>query len=82
MFNNFFCISTSNGEQRWINLARVTRISLAKDSNDETVLAFCFDGQDRVVVHGSNPEDRALIDHISASLGTLLDTGQQRCRAA
>lgn len=68
MFNQFLKISTPGGEQRWINLGRVTRVSLATDSGGEPVLAFCFDGQDKVVLHGSDPANRAVIQQVAASL--------------
>lgn len=67
MFNQFLKISLPGGEQRWINIARVTRVSLATDSSGEPVLAFCFDGQDKVVIHGSDAANRAVIQQVAAA---------------
>ncbi len=68
MFNRFLRVSTSNGEQRWINLDRVTRVSLAEDAGGDAVLIFSFDGGDRVKIHGTDDESRALVKRITSSL--------------
>lgn len=71
MTQRFLKITTGTGEQRWINLDRVTRVSLATDSSGEPVLVFCFDGQDRVAVHGNDDAGRSLIREISGSLDAI-----------
>lgn len=71
MSHRFLKITSGTGEQRWINLDRVTRVSMATDSSGEPVLVFCFDGQDRVAVHGNDDQGRTLIRQISASLDTV-----------
>lgn len=68
MFDRFLKFTSSQHEQRWINLDRVTRVSLATDESGDPILAFCFDGQDRVLVHGSDEDTRILIRRIAASL--------------
>ncbi len=68
MFNRLLKITSGNGEQRWINLDRVTRVSMATDSTGDLVLAFCFDGVDQVKIHGSDDQSRALIRRVVQSL--------------
>ena len=68
MFTKFMKITSQTGEQRWINLDRVTRVSLATDSSDDPILVFCFDGQDHVKIHGTDEDSRILIRRIASSL--------------
>lgn len=68
MFDRFMKFTSSSGEQRWINLDRVTRISMAVDDAGDPVMAICFDGEDRVLVHGNDEDSRILIRRIAASL--------------
>lgn len=81
MFDRFMKISSVNGEQRWINLDRVTRVSMAVDQGGEPILVFCFDGNDRVTIHGSDDDSRALIRRTAASLDSFADASCKR-RAA
>lgn len=81
MFNRLLKVSTANGEQRWINLDRVTRVSKAVDNSGDPVLAFCFDGQDKVTVHGVDRDSRGLIDRITSALDGVADSTALR-RAA
>ncbi len=71
MFDRFLKISTSNGEQRWINLDRVTRVSLADEPHGEPVLVFSFEGNDRVKIHGADEDARNLIRRIASSLDSV-----------
>ncbi len=71
MFERFLKVSCPNGEKRWINLDRVTRVSLAKEQDGEAVLAFCFDGTDRLKIHGTDEESRILISRITESLDSV-----------
>lgn len=68
MFNRLLKITSTSNEQRWINLDRVTRVSLAVDSAGDPVLAFCFDGSDKVLVHGTDEDSRILIRRIVSTL--------------
>jgi len=68
MTNSFLKITTSNGEERWVNLARVTRISLSRDQAGEAAMTFCFDGADKVTVHGSDDRNREAIRRLGAQL--------------
>ncbi len=68
MMNNFVKITTSNGEERWVNLSRVTRISLSRDQGGESSMTFCFDGTDKVTVHGSDERNREVIRRLVAQL--------------
>ncbi|MFO0836571.1 MAG: hypothetical protein U0638_16525 [Phycisphaerales bacterium] len=68
MFDRFMKFTRSSGEQRWINLDRVTRISMAVDDAGDSVMAISFDGEDRVLVHGNDEASRILIRRIAASL--------------
>lgn len=81
MFERFMKVSTVNGEQRWINLDRVTRVSMATDQAGEQILVFCFDGADRVTIHGADADSRALIKRTAASLDSFTDAPPTR-RAA
>jgi hypothetical protein len=81
MFNRFMKITGTNGEQRWVNLDRVTRVSLAKDTSGDEILVFCFDGQDHVKLHGNDDSNRELIHRITSSLNAVADT-PGRLRAA
>jgi len=74
MFNRFMKITAASGEQRWVNLDRVTRVSLARDTSGDEVLVFCFDGTDQVKIHGSDGESRALIHRVAASLNNIADS--------
>lgn len=79
MFTQFMKITTNTGEQRWINLDRVTRVSMAMDSAGDPVLVFCFDGQDCVKVHGTDEDSRILIRRIASSLdGVAQSAGMKR----
>lgn len=68
MFITFPKTSTPRGEQRWIHPSRVTRVSLATDSSDEPILALCFDGPDKIVVHGSDPASVAITQQVTTAL--------------
>lgn len=68
MFTRMLKVSTGIGEQRWINLDRVTRVSHARDAEGVEVLVFCFDDHDRVNVHGHDEAGRDLIRQIISSL--------------
>jgi hypothetical protein len=81
MFNRILKISSSTGEQRWINLDRVTRISMATDSAGDAVLVFCFDGQDHVKLHGCDNETRALIRKLMAMLDASAESAWMKCAA-
>lgn len=81
MNTRFLKITSVNGEHRWVNLDRVTRVSLATDSAGDPVLAFCFDGQDQVRIHGADEESRILIRRIASSLDTVAEAAGMR-RAA
>ncbi len=81
MFNRLLKINSVNGEQRWINLDRVTRVSMATESTGDPVLVFSFDGQDRVTVHGSDEDSRILIRRIAASLDQVAEAAGMK-RAA
>ena len=81
MFNRFLKVSTTNGEQRWINLDRVTRVSLATDPAGEQVMAFCFDGQDRVLIHGADEDSRILMRRIISSLDDVAQSAGMRYAA-
>ncbi|MCA9286731.1 MAG: hypothetical protein KDA22_16020 [Phycisphaerales bacterium] len=72
MFNQFMKVSTHNGEQRWINLDRVHRVSYANDQNGDPILVFSFDNEDRVSIHGTDEENRALIGRIVSSLDEVM----------
>jgi hypothetical protein len=74
MSQRFMKVTSPEGEQRWINLDRVTRVTLANDAAGHAILAFCFDGQDQVKIHGTDKESRALIQRITQALGALTDT--------
>ena len=71
MTTNYLKVTTSNGEDRWINLARVTRISLSRDQTGESAMTFCFDGADKVTVHGSDDRNRDAIRRLAAQLDLL-----------
>lgn len=81
MFNRLMKVTGSTGEQRWINLDRITRVSLAKDTSGDEMLVFCFDGQDQVKIHGNDAASRELIARIKTSLNAAAET-PCRCRAA
>jgi len=81
MFNRLLKITSVNGEQRWINLDRVTRVSMATDSSGDPLLVFCFDGQDRVSVHGTDEDSRILIRRIAGSLDSVAEAAGMK-RAA
>jgi len=68
MFDRFMKLTSSSGEQRSINLDRAKRISMAVDDAREPVMVICFDGSDRVLVHGDDEDSRILIRRIAASL--------------
>ncbi|MFO0831007.1 MAG: hypothetical protein U0637_04085 [Phycisphaerales bacterium] len=68
MQHRFMRLSSSTGERRWINLDRVTRISLATDPSGDPILVFSFDGHDQIRVHGSDNESRELIRAIAQTL--------------
>lgn len=68
MFDRFMKLTSSSGEQRSINLDRAKRISMAVDDAGEPVMVICFDGSDRVLVHGDDEDSRILIRRIAASL--------------
>jgi len=71
MFSRLLKIASVNGEQRWINLDRVTRVSMATDNSGDAVLVFCFDGNDHVKIHGTDEDSRILIRRIAASLDNV-----------
>ena len=73
MFDRFLKINTC-GEQRWINVDRVTRVSHAVDNEGNEVLSFCFGELDKVMLHGNNDETRAVIARVVASLDVVSDT--------
>lgn len=81
MSNRFLKITSGSGEQRWINLDRVTRVSMATDSAGDPVLVFCFDGQDHVKLHGSDEDSRILIRRVAASLDMVAEAAGMK-RAA
>lgn len=81
MLTRLMKVSTGSGEQRWINLDRVTRISKATDNSGEPILAFCFDGQDKVTLHGNDKESCGLIQRITDSLDSIAESTSLR-RAA
>lgn len=81
MFNRLLKITSGTGEQRWINLDRVTRVSMAVDSAGDPVLVFCFDGSDHVKIHGSDEDSRILIRRIAASLDMVAEAAGMK-RAA
>ncbi|MBS0196439.1 MAG: hypothetical protein JSR77_06755 [Planctomycetes bacterium] len=74
-------INSPNGEQRWINLDRVTRVSLATDESGDPVLVFCFDQNDQVRIHGTDPENRALIHRIATTLNAAAEAPGGRLAA-
>lgn len=73
MFQRFLKVTNANGEQRWINLDRVTRVSMAIDSAGVPILAFCFDGNDRVLVHGTDEEAQSLIRQVATALDRVTE---------
>ncbi len=73
MFNRFLKINTC-GEQRWINVDRVTRVSLATEHCGMTVLVFCFDGAEKVIVHGDSEDNLALIQQLIQSLDQIVES--------
>jgi hypothetical protein len=78
MFTRMMKTSTPTGEQRWINLDRVTRVSLARDVEGVDMLVFCFDDHDHITIHGTDDHSRELIRQITASLDEVADTPGRR----
>lgn len=71
MGTSFIKVTSPSGEQRWINLDRVTRVSLAVDGTGDAVMVFCFDGNDHVRIHGDTEQSRSLIHRIAGCLNEL-----------
>ncbi|MCB9838041.1 MAG: hypothetical protein H6813_01775 [Phycisphaeraceae bacterium] len=69
----FLKVTSSNGEQRWINLDLVTRVSMAKESDGNPVLVFCFEGDDRVTIHGVDDVSRTLIQDVVSTLDSIAE---------
>ena len=66
MSQRFIKISTVNGEDRWINVDRVQRVSLARDlANAQPIMVLTFDDHDRVTLHGTDDVQRTLIRSLS-----------------
>lgn len=72
MANQLLKITTSNGEQRWINLNRLTRVTVV-EKDHEPLMTFCFDGDDRVVIHGTDEASCDLIRRIVATLDGMAE---------
>lgn len=71
-------IQTSDDETRWINLAQVSRVTLATASNDEPLLAVFFndaDPENKLQIRGANDADRAAIEAIVRRLKALNNEG-------
>lgn len=81
MFNRFLKVSSPTGQQRWINLDRVTRVTHATDSSGCEVLVFCFDGQEQVKIHGTDTPTLDLIKSITDSLNLVAATAASAASA-
>jgi hypothetical protein len=68
-------IETSAGETRWINLARVSRVTTVKETgSDEEILVLMFaDGSSDCTLrlHADDERDRAAITVLRANLDAL-----------
>ena len=69
---------TSDGESRWINLAQVSRVTLAagESARGGSVLAIffadaCPDG--KLEIHGNTAENRQAIEKLTQALDALSD---------
>lgn len=68
---NFVKIITSDGETRWINLAQVSRVTTATESQDEPLLAVMFaDANPEAVlkIHGTDDVNREAIRKFTTAL--------------
>ena len=72
-------LETSDGEERWINLAQVSRVTSAVEtgSSDELVVVFFSDprAESTLKLHGSNDQDRAAIRVLKSHLDVLAHRG-------
>ncbi|HRQ76699.1 MAG TPA: hypothetical protein PK098_12345 [Phycisphaerales bacterium] len=72
---NYIKITTSEGETRWINLAQVSRVTLATQaSSGKPLLVIIFaDGEEdgRLTIHGSDAKNLAAIKSLTAYLDEL-----------
>ena len=73
----YFKLATSDDESRWINLAQVSRVTLApKGAHNAPVLAVLFadaSGETKLEIHGSTPQNRKAIEALTALLDSLAE---------
>lgn len=71
----FVKIVDSGGETRWINLARVSRATLAEDaSRGHPILVLLFeDPEARLALSGGTKQDKAAIDDVIRALDQLCE---------
>ncbi len=72
----YFKLATSDEESRWINLAQVSRVTLAPQAgHGGPVLAVFFAdaaGETKLEIQGSTPQNRKAIEKLAALLDTLV----------
>ncbi len=78
MSQRFIKITTGNGEDRWINVGRVQRVSLARDLvNGQSLMVMTFDDHERVTIHGTDDVQRTLIRSLVRVFDELADPVDQ-----
>jgi hypothetical protein len=67
-------LETSDGEVRWINLDRVRRVTLAEETVGGPLMVIVFDegdASDEVRIHGSDDQNRQVIQKVISRLDEL-----------
>lgn len=71
-------LCTSDGETRWVNLAQVSRVTMASVSADEPLLVVFFadaDPESKLEIRGSDEANRQAIANLTARLDELSFAG-------
>ena len=67
-------IITSDGETRWINLAQISRFTMATDPHDELILVIMFadaSPENKLEIHGNNETNRKAIEELTSCLDSV-----------
>ncbi len=67
----FVKIETSGSTTRWINLAHVSRVTLADESGDQSLMVLVFsDGhrESQLKLNSQDPQDKRAIEQLTANL--------------